>query len=223
MRKVNETPPEHLDHLKRIKVRSEAVEYTENVKIESEESREEAKRLPSSRLPPNTWEMGVKDPDKVPVGKISLREAVDMVKAHAIDQESYNVKYLAEFHNMNEEDVFHVLDRFKAFNSYIPVEKWEKKAVPPLHSYEKIENATLDLIPWIQKERFAKDDAKKAAYAKWLEERKKYKAKKVHMDLLEESGLKRQPHAVEGEEERTPESIEPPADSSPTKNKSDAN
>lgn len=185
MEKVNVTPPQQLENLKQVRVKVEVIPAPHNVKIESEESREEARKLPISRVKPPLYQMGIKDPEKVPVGKISLREAIDMVRGHALDPETFNVKYLAEFHEMSEEDVFNILDRFKTYEVYNNDELAVNRRAP-WYSRERIEEFFMRGVPFHEIPKAIVEDERRQAWQAYLAEKKK---ERVDPKLLEIAGL----------------------------------
>lgn len=184
MEKVDVTPPQQLENLKHIKVKVDVISSSHNVKIESEESREEARKLPIDRVKPPLYQMGMKDPEKVPVGKVSLREAIDMVRGHALDPETFNVKYLAEFHEMREEDVFNILDRFKTYEVYNNDEvAYNRKA--PWHTRERIEDFFLRGAPFHEVPKSLVEEERREAWKAFLAEKRK---QKVDPKLIEMAG-----------------------------------
>lgn len=205
MEKVNATPKEQLDNLSKMKVKVDVVPYTENVKIESEESRHEARRLPQDRVPPLLSEMGVKDPAKVSIGKMSLREAIDMIKGHALDPETFNVEYLAEFHDMEKDHVFYILDRFKTFEVYNRDDMAQSKDAP-WYSKENLEYFFLNEVPVYQLGKAMEEREKRKAWEEFLEKKKKQRYDPI---LIEIAGLK--PIAPPGQKKLD----DPPADKLP--------
>jgi NADH dehydrogenase [ubiquinone] 1 alpha subcomplex assembly factor 4 len=209
MQEVNKTPPEQLENLKQLRLKVEVIPYAENVKIESDESREEARRLPSDRIAPRLFEMGIKDPDKVPVGKISLREAIDMVRGHRLDPETFNVKYLAEFHDMKEEDVFNILDFFKTFEVYNNDDQAVNRRAP-WYSAKRMEEFLCDQAPLIQLAKAAEEEKKREAWKKYLEEKKA--APKPDPKLIEFAGreaIEAHRQAQQQQPEKLPQKEEP--------------
>lgn len=185
MEKVNATPPQQLENLKQVRVKVDVIPAPYNVKIESEESRHEARKLPISRVKPPLYQMGMKDPQKVPVGKISLREAIDMVRGHALDPETFNAKYLAEFHEMSEEDVYNILDRFKTYEVYNNDEVAVNRRAP-WYTKERIEEFFLGGAPIHENAKAVVEDERREAWKAYLAEKKK---EKVDPKLLEIAGL----------------------------------
>lgn len=136
---VQKTSPELIEKIKQLKVKVEAIPYEYNVKIESEDTREMIRKLPERRKKVFLSEMGVKDPEHVPIGKISLREAMQAVRAHTADPEEYPVEKIAKTHEMSEEDVFNILDHFKGYQVYHPEKFYEEGNYQPK-------------VPWYKKE-----------------------------------------------------------------------
>lgn len=183
--------------MKKVRVRAEAVAAPENVKIETEESRHEARKLPSSRIKLPPHEMGMKDPPKVPVGKISLREAIDMVRGHALDPEMFNVKALADFHEMKEEDVYSILDRFKTYEVYTNDEAVASRRAP-WYSKEKLQYFLTSGVAIHEYAIAEQEDERRKAWKAFLEERKK---QRVDPELIEIAGLKAFPPPVKQQQE----------------------
>lgn len=204
MQKVNETPPDQLENLKQLRLKVEVVPYAENVKIESDESREEARKLPAERVAPRLFEMGVKDPDKVPVGKISLREAIDMVRGHRLDPDTFNAKYLAEFHDMKEEDVFNILDHFKTYNVYNNDDLAANRRAP-WYSQDNIEDFLIGDSGIVQWQKGEREHERREAWRKYLEEKKK--EPKVDPKLIEIAGLEAIEAHREAQKQKQPESL----------------
>ena len=120
MESVKKTPKEIIEGVNKIKIKATIVPSDFNVKEESDESRFIAKLLPERRRKMHLSEMGVKDPDKVPVGKLSLREAIQLIKAHTMEPENFSVEKIAKVHDLELHDVENVLDYFKPFWIYRP-------------------------------------------------------------------------------------------------------
>lgn len=186
MKKVNETPKQQLDNLSQVRVKVEVVPYPDNVKIESEESRTEARKLPQDRVPPQLFDLGIKDPPKVPIGKVSLREAIDMIKGHALDPETFNAEYLAEFHDMKTEHVFAILDRFKTFEVYNRDDMLENKLMP-WYTSEKLDQFFWTENPYRQRELGRLEAEKRAAWKEYVKNKRK---QGFDPKLIEIAGLK---------------------------------
>ena len=169
---MNSTPPEQLEHLKKVKVHSEAVAYASNVRIESEESRQEARRLPEDRRKPPLFQMGVKDPVKVPVGKISLREAIDMIRGRALDPQTFSVEYLAEFHQMDPEHVYHLLDRFKTFEVYNNDVK-ARRDYAPWYDVDRLADIMVKNMPLAELATAQQEEERRQAWRQFLEEKRR--------------------------------------------------
>ena len=206
MQNVNVTPPQQLENLKQVRVRVDVIPADDNVKIESEESRDKARKLPVDRVKPLLYLTGVNDPKKVPIGKVSLREAIDMVRGHALDPETFNVKDLAEFHEMQEEDVYHVLDRFKTFEVYNNDDLEAHKAAP-WYTKEKLEPMFFSGAPFFEHQIADQEDERRKAWKQYLEKKSK---EKPDPKLLEIVGLKSFPAAKKRQAQKDADPPEPP-------------
>lgn len=51
------------------------------------------------------FEYGAKEPDKIPIGKTTLRIALDFITKNQNDPKEYSAKSIAEMHSLSEEKV----------------------------------------------------------------------------------------------------------------------
>jgi NADH dehydrogenase [ubiquinone] 1 alpha subcomplex assembly factor 4 len=134
MENVKKPAKEIIEGVKQIKIKTTVVPYEYNVREESNESKSMARQLPERRQKLFLAEMGVKDPDRVPVGKVSLREAVQLIKAHGSEPENYTAEKIAKVHDLQLHDVENVLDHFKPYFYYYPTEPTNVKHKAPWYT-----------------------------------------------------------------------------------------
>lgn len=61
--------------------------------------------LPLDRNPVAEYELGYKEPTKVPLGKVTLKDAIKFISSHQLKPEKYTVRKIAEDYKLPEESV----------------------------------------------------------------------------------------------------------------------
>lgn len=61
--------------------------------------------LPINRNQIEEFEYGTKEPDKIPLGKTTLRIALDFITKHQSNPQEFNVNNIAELHSLPKEKV----------------------------------------------------------------------------------------------------------------------
>lgn len=61
--------------------------------------------LPLNRGPVEEFELGYKEPKKVPLGKVTLKSAIQFITNHQMDPKHYNAANIAEQYNLPEDVV----------------------------------------------------------------------------------------------------------------------
>ena len=201
MEQVKRTPQEIIEGAKQIKVNTMTVAADFNVKQETDATRDAASLLPHKRRKVLLAEMGVKDPDQVPVGKVSLREAIHMISAHRDDPEKYSVETIAGIHDMKSEDVFSIVDHFKLFQVYHP--EGPTNAKHQTGGIGKvIENQLLTGAGLYEQHRLDKHETKmftRKAYAKQLENGQEKEEESSSQTHYQEDKSKQDPSKKDGE------------------------
>ncbi|XP_023023345.1 NADH dehydrogenase [ubiquinone] 1 alpha subcomplex assembly factor 4 [Leptinotarsa decemlineata] len=109
---------EKLDkHLKDIFVTS----HDPNIAHKLEQNPE--RPLPTDRKAVETFLYGVKQSEKIPLGKVSLATALEFITNHQGDPRKYSAKKISEDCLLPEEKVNSILKYFKVFEVYVPLER----------------------------------------------------------------------------------------------------
>ncbi|KAG5882139.1 hypothetical protein JTB14_005968 [Gonioctena quinquepunctata] len=112
---------EQLDrHLKDIFVTS----HDTNIAMKQEQNPE--RPLPADRTTVESFLYGVKDPEKIPLGKTTLAKALEFITKHQSEPKAYNAKTIAEEFLIPEQKVRDILKYFRVFEVYIPQERKTK-------------------------------------------------------------------------------------------------
>lgn len=92
---------------------------------------ETRRKLPRERKGWDGYEYGYEEPDKIPQGKASMRQVLDILNAYETKPSINTPEKLAAEYNLNLQDVQNLLKYFKPFQVYIP-KKEKKEKVGPL-------------------------------------------------------------------------------------------
>lgn len=79
--------------------------------------------LPQNRTMVPEFDFGLKEPDKIPFGRTTLRQAIDYISSHQINPTEVTAAKIAHEYNMKVEDVENILKYFKTFEVYLPATK----------------------------------------------------------------------------------------------------
>ncbi|XP_032523732.2 protein NDUFAF4 homolog [Danaus plexippus] len=80
----------------------------------------EDRPLPSFRGQVPDFDFGLKEPEKIPYGRTTLRQAIDYISSHQINPTEVTAAKIAFEYNLKEEDVVNILKYFKTFEVYLP-------------------------------------------------------------------------------------------------------
>uniref|UniRef100_A0A069DPB5 Hipothetical protein n=1 Tax=Panstrongylus megistus TaxID=65343 RepID=A0A069DPB5_9HEMI len=83
-------------------------------------------RLPKSRKTVEDSELGYQEPECIPVGYITLKQAMKILVDHQEDSKKYNASFFSSQYNLNAEDAENLLKYFSCFKIHIP----EKAVIP---------------------------------------------------------------------------------------------
>ncbi|CAH0717872.1 unnamed protein product, partial [Brenthis ino] len=79
--------------------------------------------LPQSRGLVPDFDFGLKEPDKVPYGKTTLRHAIDYISSYQINPAEVTAAKIAHEYKMKVDDVECILKYFKTYEVYLPATK----------------------------------------------------------------------------------------------------
>ena len=79
--------------------------------------------LPQNRSLVPDFDFGLKEPDKVPYGKTTLRHAIDFISSHQVNPNEVTAAKIAHEYNMKVEDIENILKYFKVYEVYLPATK----------------------------------------------------------------------------------------------------
>ncbi|XP_047035392.1 protein NDUFAF4 homolog [Helicoverpa zea] len=88
------------------------------------QSESKSKRpLPQDRKMPEQYDFGFKEPERVPYGRTTLRDAINFISSHQANPEEATAEKIALEYKLKEEDVASILKYFKTYEVYIPETK----------------------------------------------------------------------------------------------------
>ena len=141
-KELDEKREDLLKRLTSVKVVSKDRDISEQELKEMEEIRKRVRsRLPQSRHRVDIPMHAYVEPSHVPIGRISLIRALDLIGKHAKRPEEYDSQTIAKQHHLDEEEVKNVLDYFKPFykeNISDPVTDTEKVLGIPKEHFDSI-------------------------------------------------------------------------------------
>ncbi|CAH2231906.1 jg11073 [Pararge aegeria aegeria] len=92
--------------------------------VTKEKQGQSAKRLlPQDRKAPPDFDFGLKEPEKVPYGRTTLRHAIDYISSHQTNPEEVTAEKIAFEYKLKVEDVENILKYFKTYEVYLPATK----------------------------------------------------------------------------------------------------
>ncbi|KAH8407021.1 hypothetical protein KR222_004161 [Zaprionus bogoriensis] len=83
--------------------------------------------LPLERKTPEDFEYGYLEPQRVMLGRCTLRQALQFINDHQLDPETWTAKKIAEEYKLKEPHVENILQYFKTFSVFIPEHKHEDR------------------------------------------------------------------------------------------------
>lgn len=81
------------------------------------------KILPQDRKPVESFDYGLKEPERISYGKTTLRNAISFITAHQTDPKEASTQKIALEYKLKEEDVENILKYFQTFEVYYPATK----------------------------------------------------------------------------------------------------
>lgn len=84
--------------------------------------------LPQDRTQPDPLLFGHKEPDIIPPGKTTLRNALQFISQHQNDSTTYSAERIAEEHKLSVDLVKNILIYYRVFQIYIPDQLTKTKA-----------------------------------------------------------------------------------------------
>ncbi|CAH2012259.1 unnamed protein product [Acanthoscelides obtectus] len=134
---------EELDkHLKQVYVTSTNPDEIPNKKNENPD-----RPLPTDRTTVQPFLYGMKEPERIPAGKSSLKGILELISLHQNDPKIYNAKKIAEDTMIPENTIKNILKYYRVFEVYIPQERQVKAkfAGPSLPRVEIIKQIRKEL------------------------------------------------------------------------------
>lgn len=116
--KLNRKDPELDDRLKDVYVTSHGRPEDDVTKEHSTN-----RPLPQNRTAVPDFDFGLKEPDKIPYGRTTLRHAIDYIASHQINPEEVTAAKIAFEYKLKVEDVENILKYFKTYEVYMPATK----------------------------------------------------------------------------------------------------
>ncbi|XP_030752661.1 protein NDUFAF4 homolog [Sitophilus oryzae] len=87
--------------------------------------------LPKDRTQSGPFLFGHKDPDRVPIGKVILKDALTFISQHQNDPKTHSPSKIAEDYKLSKETVENVLKYYRIFEIYLPDKKTNAKFAGP--------------------------------------------------------------------------------------------
>uniref|UniRef100_A0A023FRN7 NADH dehydrogenase [ubiquinone] 1 alpha subcomplex assembly factor 4 n=1 Tax=Amblyomma cajennense TaxID=34607 RepID=A0A023FRN7_AMBCJ len=152
----HETEMRLTDASKLLEKREDLLERLRSVKVVSSDPNAQVQEttpppkserpLPQSRTTPELRKYGFFEPSVVPRGKLTLRQATQLLADAQNDPAQFTPQALATQYNLSEQDVHSVLKYFGVFNMY---ETSKSTAVD--RDFLQIEDMKAELLPWRSK------------------------------------------------------------------------
>jgi len=118
-------PPEHLERLKKVYVTSE------DPVVHASDSESEKKKRPKSKEYLEEPEYGYMEPEVIPKGKLSMRQAVELITRHQSEPERWNADLIAKEYRLDLGITQKVLFYYRAYELWLPPtdrpEQWKEK------------------------------------------------------------------------------------------------
>ncbi|OQV18292.1 hypothetical protein BV898_07687 [Hypsibius exemplaris] len=129
-----EKDPKLNNWLKQVKVYSQDVPLHQQA-VEHDPRRATSLRdLPQNRVTNPDTALGYEEPAKVPLGKVTLKQAMEIMSLHQEDPVIYNATLLAKTYKCRTSDIEALLQYFRVFLLHIPK---TQKTEPQTFSYAK--------------------------------------------------------------------------------------
>lgn len=119
--KLSKKDPELDERLKDVYVTSHGRPEDDVTKEKQEKTSD--RPLPQDRKAVPDFDFGLKEPEKVPYGKTTLRHAIDYISSHQINPEEVTAEKIAFEYKLKVEDVENILKYFKTYEVYLPATK----------------------------------------------------------------------------------------------------
>ncbi|XP_050315345.1 protein NDUFAF4 homolog [Anthonomus grandis grandis] len=87
-----------------------------------------SRALPQDRAQPEPYLFGHKEPDVIPPGKTTLRNALKFISQHQNEPRKYTPEHIANEHNIPEDVVKKILENYRVFQIYEPQESSKTRA-----------------------------------------------------------------------------------------------
>ncbi|XP_038218289.1 protein NDUFAF4 homolog [Zerene cesonia] len=82
--------------------------------------------LPKDRNIIEDFDFGLKEPESIPYGRTTLRQAIEYISSHQLNPEEVTAAKIAYEYKLKESDVEHILKYFRTFEIYVPETKTSK-------------------------------------------------------------------------------------------------
>ncbi|XP_072948106.1 NADH dehydrogenase [ubiquinone] 1 alpha subcomplex assembly factor 4 [Epargyreus clarus] len=79
--------------------------------------------LPQDRKLVDDYDYGFKEPDRIPYGRTTLRQAIEFMTLHQCNPSEVTAEKIAIEYKLKEEDVVNILKYFKTYEVYVPETK----------------------------------------------------------------------------------------------------
>ncbi|XP_037823739.1 protein NDUFAF4 homolog [Lucilia sericata] len=89
----------------------------------------EDKQLPLDRHTPEDFEFGYMEPQRITIGRCTLRQALKFITDHQSEPEKWTPAKIAEDYKMKPELVDNILKYFRSYNIYIPDQRSSKDSI----------------------------------------------------------------------------------------------
>lgn len=112
--------PKTLNHLTKVFIQSQG----DNATIQRKKD-----FLPVERSSTHDYEYGFEEPKNIPLGKVSMKQLLDLINNHEVKPHEFSPEVLAEHYKLNVDDVRNIVKYYKPFQVHVP-KKQPKKEGP---------------------------------------------------------------------------------------------
>ncbi|KAK7491521.1 hypothetical protein BaRGS_00017160 [Batillaria attramentaria] len=106
-------------------------EYLKNIRVDSTGENPEivaksARHMPENRSKNTPSDYGFMEPDIIPDGRASLRQALDFISQHHLNPQEYPADKIASQYKLSVSEVQNILQHFQTLHMHIPKEMLQK-------------------------------------------------------------------------------------------------
>uniref|UniRef100_A0A6P7H7Q0 Protein NDUFAF4 homolog n=1 Tax=Diabrotica virgifera virgifera TaxID=50390 RepID=A0A6P7H7Q0_DIAVI len=100
----------------------------QNINIKQEANPNRPLPTDRSQVEPSLYGIKEPEPNKVPIGKVTLGNVLEFISKYQGDPKNYNAKVIADKFTLQEQTVRNILKYFRVFEVYLPQERTKTNA-----------------------------------------------------------------------------------------------